>query len=307
MRCNLITDLDNDVGLATDRELLGGFLRDLWHEVTEVDWRSNVEPAEPADVNFFIEKFNPKWLRRARHNIGIFNLEWFSSDWMIYLHDLTQIWTKSAAAHEWFMDHGCDNAHFTGFLSRNTFRYDVHKRRAALHIAGRSNAKGTQAVLRAYWNAHTAGVLLPVLTIVSKLPIDPLPPRVARFGWTSRLGLDAMINCHRFHLCPSEVEGWGHYITEATACGGIVITTDASPMNEHVLPTFGRLLQPRLTAETVFGRRWTVEPQAIVAALQELSSLSDDTLDVMGTKARNWNHQRNRSFAVTVGDLLNKL
>ncbi|GMF47670.1 unnamed protein product [Phytophthora fragariaefolia] len=37
-----------------------------------------------------------------------------------------------------------------------------------------------------------------------------------------------------FFLCPSTQEGYGHYIDQARASGGVIVTTDAHPMNELI-------------------------------------------------------------------------
>uniref|UniRef100_K3WTC8 Glycosyl transferase family 1 domain-containing protein n=1 Tax=Globisporangium ultimum (strain ATCC 200006 / CBS 805.95 / DAOM BR144) TaxID=431595 RepID=K3WTC8_GLOUD len=48
-----------------------------------------------------------------------------------------------------------------------------------------------------------------------------------------------------FFLCPSVMEGYGHYINQARASGGVIVTTDVEPMNE-LIPSrdFGVLVKP---------------------------------------------------------------
>ncbi|KAG7376807.1 hypothetical protein PHYPSEUDO_012698 [Phytophthora pseudosyringae] len=48
------------------------------------------------------------------------------------------------------------------------------------------------------------------------------------------VGFGQMLAETSFFLCPSTQEGYGHYIDQARASGGVVITTDAHPMNELI-------------------------------------------------------------------------
>jgi len=46
--------------------------------------------------------------------------------------------------------------------------------------------------------------------------------------------MDYVLSAYGINLCPSEIEGWGHYLHEGLANGNIVVTTDRSPMNEYI-------------------------------------------------------------------------
>lgn len=64
--------------------------------------------------------------------------------------------------------------------------------------------------------------------------IDPIP-----FGKT--------IAEAAFFLCTSRMEGYGHYINQARASGGVIITSNGSPMNELIAaPSMGVYVDTKL-------------------------------------------------------------
>lgn len=52
---------------------------------------------------------------------------------------------------------------------------------------------------------------------------------------------------HGVHICPSEREGFGHYINEARAASALVITTNHPPMNELITAATGVLIPAQHT------------------------------------------------------------
>jgi hypothetical protein len=65
----------------------------------------------------------------------------------------------------------------------------------------------------------------------------------------------------RYFLCPSMMEGYGHYINQARSSNAFIITTDAAPMNELVTPASGALVRASMNAygEQFMGGKSTKE------------------------------------------------
>lgn len=62
-----------------------------------------------------------------------------------------------------------------------------------------------------------------------------------------------------FFLCPSQMEGYGHYINQARAAGGVILTTEIEPMSELVPSTeMGVYVRarPAVDHETFLGGRF---------------------------------------------------
>ena len=61
------------------------------------------------------------------------------------------------------------------------------------------------------------------------------------------------------HVCPSAVEGYGHYIGEAVSCGAVVLTTNRPPMNEIVPIDGGMFVEPYKSTFQKLDKFWLVD------------------------------------------------
>jgi hypothetical protein len=303
---NLISH-DNGVGLTQDVRLLRALFEGQGHEVRYTEWRDG---SGQADVNFHIELYDPKHLRSARSHVGLFNLEWFDKGQISTMACMSQLWAKSGEALRIYetLGQGLWPAHYTGFLSRDMYRPGVAKEPVCIHVRGKASQKATDLVLEA-WRRH--GDDLPRLIVTSADEFDGWrrthPTRVdMQFGHKSEAELAALMTACRFHICPSETEGWGHYIAEALSCKAVVVTVDGSPMNEHVRPEFGVLL-PAATHASGLVTRHRVDPDRLALEVQQMSLWSNNVLDTLGNRARSHWESRQAAFAKKALALLSHL
>ena len=103
-------------------------------------------------------------------------------------------------------------------------------------------------------------------------------------------------------LCPSSIEGFGHYINEGRAAGALVITTDFPPMNELVDDSSGILISvdnvvdaSTLVGQTDFGfdyddafelKAVTLSVENIEAAIRRYMAMPVEERQVRREKSR---------------------
>jgi GT2 family glycosyltransferase len=287
LHVNLISD-DNGVGLTQDVRLLRALLEPRGHRVAFVDSRA---ATARGDLNIFVQKLNPAHLDQAPASIGLFNLEWFQPAWEQHLPRFTQLWAKSLEAHAVFEARGLPSF-YTGFASRDLRDPAIAWQHKALHLAGASRQKNTAAVLQAWRDQHER---LPPLVVVSRRRLAAGPGVQVLAGRQPQQVIRRLMNECRFHVCPSEQEGWGHVLSEGLSCEALVITTDASPMNEHVRPEFGALV-PAVSTLRGLVLSHEVTPAAVARATQELAALDETELEARGRRARAHWEERQRAF-----------
>ena len=284
---------DNGVGLSLDANLLKGMFESAGHEARFFDWQEQSMPR--ADVAFHLELVSRNLAQHSEKNIAILNLEWFPAEWMKYLPAFDQIWAKSGYALRFCRNRGGKNVQFTGFLGLDLYDPKVKRELKCMHLRGKSGMKGTEQVIGAWQKDET----LPPLTIVSKDPLSipaGLEKRVKVVVSPDDTERNRLMNEAEIHVCPSIAEGWGHYITEAMSVGTVVVTTDASPMNEHIRPEWGYLVGVTSTRNHHQAVLTYTTPTLIAEAVRRAAALSPERRREVGMMAREMFLKRNAEF-----------
>ncbi|MFT3790345.1 MAG: glycosyltransferase [Rudaea sp.] len=315
-RINLIAQV-NGVGLTRDMDLLDATLAAAGHRVSQTRLRGGKVPkrllpvairADTAirrglgisplryDANILLEHVRDQYLPRARRNILLPNQEWVFPAEIALLGRIDHVLTKTRYAQGIFGALGRPST-YVGFTSPDRLDPAVPRRREFFHLAGRSRHKGTARLL-ALWQRHPHW---PLLTVVQHPRIGRESVVAANINHRRAYMDDAELlrlqNTFRFHLCPSESEGFGHYIVEAMGIGAVVVTNDAPTMNEIVQPDRGVLIACRATEKKNLDWINEFDEAAMVAAVERLIVADDAELDRIGAAARAWYEDNDRGFA----------
>ncbi len=314
---------ENGVGLSRDLRLVADVLAGAGHRVEafgyggsqlgnrarELGLWSRRALQGQVDVQIFIERVYHRCLPLARRNLLMPNPEWFLPKWQHYLPSFERVLCKTRHGEEIFRAMGCRTV-YTGFTSEDLFDPSVQKENAFFHLAGRSTAKGTEAVLAA-WRQHPEW---PRLTVVQHPKVAQLgatrPSNIVhRIDYLDATELRRLQNSHRFHLCPSEAEGFGHYLMEGLGVGAVVLATNAAPMNELVTSERGLLIEPARLVRRGLVDFHAVDVAGIEVAVQRALALGDAECVRLGAAARLFFVENDRRFrdgleAACMGELL---
>lgn len=290
---------DNGFGLSRDLRLVADTLRAAGIEVQtlamsgdhvrnalHLAWlRARQRWRGRPDLQILLERTYPRSLPLAPRNVLIPNPEWTDAAAQTVLPRFTAIACKTRHAMEIFAARGCATR-YIGFTSADRLDAGIAREQRFFHLAGRSAAKGTQAVLAA-WRRHPDWPPLTVVQSARTAQPGPAAPNISHHvGHVDDAQLRAWQNSHRFHLCPSETEGFGHYIVEALSVGAIVLTTDGAPMNELVTPARGLLIAPERSATLNLSPQYFVTPEAVEDAVERALALAADEVAAMAAAAR---------------------
>lgn len=223
---------DNGAGLTKDRDI-------LLNNIPNSQFRS-IDKYQPLDkdneVCIFTEIVDTRYY--GKYNVLIPNQEWFFKQWTKELKNFQAIWVKTDLAYKIFSSMH-PNVIKIGFTSVDMYDESVQKQVECIHTQGKSSDKGTEILMK--WTPD-----LPVLNLLSK-NYKIAKPNVVTHGFVPDSEFRKLMNRCVLHICPSSMEGYGHYINEAKSMGCAVITTNAAPMNELI--TNKKYLASVVTAE----------------------------------------------------------
>ncbi|HEX7813978.1 glycosyltransferase [Dyella sp.] len=315
-RCQLIAR-DNGAGLSRDLQRLAEALRahgngahvlGLPHRGSVAQWltRWRLRGKAPAfDVNLMLERIRPEFIAAARRNIVIPNPEYFRPEDRAALPRMDEAWVKTRHAQRLFDALGA-TTRFIGFDSEDRLLADIPRKHAFFHGPGRSGNKGTAALLR-LWARHPQWPMLTIAWRRKRVEIDVLPANVTLL----REHLDdddyqRMQNEHLFHLCPSQTEGYGHYIAEAMSCGAVVVTLDAEPMNELVTAERGVLVKAHAAGTQDLATLYAFDDIAMEHAVTRCVAMSAEEARDLGKAARAWFETNRAAFPDRVTEALQR-
>ncbi len=247
------------------------------------------------DVNLMLEEIRSEYLPLARRNVLLPNPEWFRPQDRQALDAIDCVFAKTRHAESIFAALG-SAVTFTGFTSDDRHDGGATRERAFFHLAGRSRNKNTEPLLE-LWRRHPHWPRLTVVqdprTAQSAAPAPNIDHRIDHLDDDE---LRRLQNRHRFHLCPSQTEGFGHYLVEALSVGAVTLTLDAAPMNELVTSARGVLVPVARTATQSLSTTNYFDDAEMERAVERMIGLGDAECDRLGSAARVWFLDNDRAF-----------
>lgn len=316
VRVNVI-GWNNGVGLARDMRLLADALDEAGYAVTLTilgrgklrkwfrplllrllyRWQrlSGRSEERRYDINLMLEHVRPEFLPFARRNLLVPNPEWFNARDSRHIGAIDLILTKTHHATRTFSALGLPTR-YIGFTCVDRRRNGVQKEMAFFHLAGRSANKGTDKLID-LWRRHPDWPPLTILQHPSEAkPLQKVDNIDHRVDYLTDEELADLQNSRMFHLCPSETEGFGHYIAEAMSVGAVTVTLDAEPMNELVQPDRGILVRAKPSGKLNLATTFKFDDDAMESAVEALRGMDISELVAMGRRARGWYEDNDRSF-----------
>jgi len=298
--------LNNGVGLTRDANILQQILVATGHEVRMIQTITDrpVRQHETADIAIHLE--HSYFRLFSGYNSGVKNIyfpnpEWYhESKWNTTLNKFDVICCKTHDCYNVFKDRHA-NVIYTGFTSVDRFDPSVEKIKSYIHAAGKSTAKNTLLVYRV-WNPTFGKIIM-----LSQCHRLPCKSNILFTDWIGDQELKLFQNRCLIHVCPSDYEGFGHYINEARSCSAVIITTNGAPMNEFVTKDNGFFVERRGTQKKQIVQISIISELSLSKAIKQVEQTSIETLIEMGKKSREMFLSDDKQFKTKLLTVINNI
>ena len=233
-----------------------------------------------VDIQIFIQEFEASLLPYAKKNYLIPNPEW-CWDSLESLKKVDLILARTREVERIYTDVGLP-VYYLGFIGADQFLKGIEKNFSEyFHLKGFSPFKSAHEVVESWTQSF------PHLIIVDHWPnYKKVSSKITILSnYLTDDEIKWLQNNAGVHLCPSQTEGFGHYICEALSAGSVVITTDAPPMNEFVTDT-RFLIKPETTSKHGWATLYQCNPKSIRKTIHSVMQIPPKELKEAGRQNR---------------------
>lgn len=247
------------VGFESDAKIYKKILNEIFPKYNCIIVDSDrAKPSEHDNIHLYISNVDKKWFPFADVKMLMINHELFfqsekDKDLARYS-ELNYVLCRTQIGYDWAMKIKLEQGFkYSIILTRFTTVFpslSIQKdQNLILHSAGEHHWKQTDSIIKA-WQKYPDLPLL-ILTCTGQC-FRNVEPILKKGGYPRNIHFHKkLLDYEKFvslknragiHLCPSIVEGYGHYINESRKVKSLVITTNFPPMNELVDDTCGILI-----------------------------------------------------------------
>jgi glycosyltransferase involved in cell wall biosynthesis len=186
-----------------------------------------------VDLMVYFETINTKILANAPFKYLVPNMEFMNEEQLDVVRGtcIDKVLCKTSDAYSLLSENvGKDKTVYVGFCSADMYEPKVKKKNVFLHVAGKSQHRNTQAVLDA-WREHKINYPLIVISQYFKEDI----PNVTFMKDVKEEDLIHLMNECKYHILPSEYEGFGHALHEAQLVGAQILCKEMEERNGQFL------------------------------------------------------------------------
>ena len=320
MRVNLIGNHRKGTGVSQDVQILHGLIAHILGDSAQIRHIPHYYPQCPqAEVNIFVEVFNPSLLQYAGKNIWIPNPEWTYKTWEPYAKMVDEIWVKTHEAEKLFAQWvDPERIRYVGWTSIDKVQPETKNYWKAIVPVGKNIWRNPRPIIQTYMAIKRGDpslyASLPELNVVYDPQVLQLPPIPEEFQAKIKLhttlsekDYDELLHDCGLCICLSAAEGFGHAVNEAMSAGCMLLLSPIDAFRElaeEVLWVSTSKITPN---PNCLGTLEDVDLESVRDALVVYASSSFPWKKTKSNLVRSEYEARHAKFVATMSETLTNL